>query len=226
MIDYFTIEEFNHFQFIIISAKIIHPGKIQNAAKINSLYPEPDIVINYQEYGDKEKMFKELMAYYKPDAEDLQRMKQGNSYWLGNEIYRAIVNPLLMHNDLVIICDRTENDYIECLCKFLKKEYKIDCIDLNELFITGHVGPYYIDRDEIRNKAVDLRRAAAKDEADAINSTRNGRISTIRNMTKKEKIKMLKHFGVSIRADELKDINQILLETWCDEEPLSREEDD
>ena len=117
----------------------------------------------------------------------------------------------------MLICDSESNEdaYIDVICRILKKEFSLDVIDLNQLFTTGHVGPYRIDLDKIHDKSVKIARSitqqAIKDKA----STREGRMELISQMSKKEKLKHLKKFGTKLSEREMQNIDQILLEEWC-----------
>lgn len=216
-IDYFTVEELVHMQYAIVSAHILNTGKAINMAKINNLYPEPEIVMNYEEYKDKDIMEKMYFGYLDPDEEDKAKLKRGESYFIYNIIYKTFINPLLQHKDIVIICEEGENDYIDVLCKYLKKRFDIEVIDLNELFKTGHVGPIYIDRKEIKDKSVDIARSCGKDQIHSLASSSDGRAKLISMMSKKEKIKKLKKFGIDPTDEDKKNLDALLLNTWNEE---------
>lgn len=213
-IDYFSYEELIHMQYAIISAKIRNGGRNMNVAKINDLYPEPEIIITYEEYKDKDMMEKMYFDFLDPSEEDKIKIKKGGSYFIYNSIYKVFINNLMQHKDIVIICDENENDYIDVFCKYLKKRFEIDTIDLNELFKTGHVGPIYIDRKRIMDKSVEIRRSCGRDQIEALSSTSEGREKLISMMSKKEKIKKLKAFGIDPTDEDKKNINEILLKAW------------
>lgn len=212
MIDHFTRNDFsNNFQFAIVSAKVRNGGRVSNVAKINELYPTPEIVESYAEYKDKKVLERMYFDMLKPDKDD-------NSKWQDNIIYKTFLNPLLSHHNIVIVCDEIENDYIDVLCKYLKKYFSVEVIDLNELFTKGHVGPLYIDIDEIHDKAVDIRLNSLRQENEQLASTSDGRMKLLRNMTKKQKIKKLKELGISISKEDMKDIDKILIDTWVEDD--------
>jgi len=216
-IDYFPLREITHMQYAIISAKIRNSGKLQNVVKLPDLYPEPEIIIAYEESKDKNILEKMYFNFLDPSAEDKERMKRGGSYFMYNIIYKSFINPLFQHNDIVIVCDEEENDIIDVFCKYLKKKFKVDVIDLNELFKTGHVGNIYIDRSEIECAVVDIRRQCAKDEMDSLSSTQDGRAQLISMMTKKEKLKKLRKYGIDPTDEDKKNIDSLLLTLWNDE---------
>lgn len=209
-IDYFSRDELSHFQYAIISAKIANNGRELNVTKLNNLYPTPDIVLSYAEYKDKkilEKMYTDLLTVH-----------DSNDEWIGEIIYKSFVNPLIHHHDVVIICDRTENDYIDILCKHLKKNYEIEVINLNQLFSEGRVGPIYIDRDVIWDKAVDIRRTAGKHQIEAMSSTRDGRMKLLSLWNKKEKIAKLKELGIKVNKGDMKELDKLLIDAWVEDE--------
>ena len=212
-IDHFSLDDIMNAQYLIISAKITNTGKCRNIVKMNDLYPDTITVIAYAETGDKKLLEEMYFEMLEPKDKELKaEYRRSNPYT--TTIYQSIINPLLNHYNVIIICDTAENDYIDCFCKFLKKNYSVEVIDLNELFTKGRVGSIYVDRDEIRDKAVDIRRAAVREQAHAMASTRDGKEALIEKMTKKQKLKELKRLGIKVSPDE-KDLDVLLFEEWC-----------
>ena len=212
-IDFFTLEELYAFQYMIISAKVPCSNRCTNCRKINDLYPDIETIEEYANTGDKSILEKMYFNMLDP--------KKGHDIGPGRYsilLYQCFVDPLEKHYNLMIVCDETENDYIDALCKYLKKKFYIEAIDLNELFTKGHVGPIYIDFDQIHDKAVDIRKAAVEEEKRTIAQTRDGKARIIETLSKKQKLKMLNKYGVTINQDNKKDINTILLEEWCADE--------
>lgn len=218
MIDYFTLEDIYHFQYAIISAGVPNGGMLTASngngcvvAKLSNLYPLPEIITAYAESHDKKILEKMYMDY-------LDTSKTNND-WIGMIILKSIVDPLLNHFDILIVCKEEENDYIDVFCKFLHKRFDIDVIDLNKLFKEGHVGPIYIDRKEIRDNAVHLRREAVRMEREDLATTRGGRLKLVMNiMSKKDKIKKLHELGVSTKDESEEQLNRMLIDAWVDDE--------
>lgn len=211
MIDHFTTEEITHFQYAIISAKILNNNKVANVGKISELYPDPETVLTYAEYRDKkvlEKMYMDLLLPEKREGDKKD--------WMSNIFYKVFINTFIHHQDVVIICDREENDYIDVLCKCLKTKFAIDVIDLNELFSKGRVGSIYIDRDEVWNKAVDIRRASMNQQFKALSSSRDGKLKLIELMGKKEKLQKLKELGIKVTKSDKEHLDKLLIEEWVD----------
>lgn len=216
-IDYFTRDELVSIQYAIVSAKVTDEHRATNINRFNDLYPDTETIIAYMDSGDKDilrKMYKDMIM----PGKETRRDRAYSSYFTST-IYKAFIKPLLNHNDVMIICDKGENDYIDILCECLK-EYDIEVIDLNQLFETGRVGPIYIDRDEIYNRSVDIRRAAVNEEKESLATTRDGRAHLIHNMSTKEKIKRMKKYGIKVRKEDLPILDKMLLEVWCEEEPV------
>jgi len=213
-IDHFTPEDLSHFQYAIISAVIRNGGRVLNVVKINDLYPLPEIVTEYAEHQDKTIMEKMYMDYLRPKKDSDPNSKN----IMANIFYKSFINPLINHVNIMILCDRKENEYIDVICKVLKKEYMIDVIDLNKLFSEGKVGPIYIDRNEIWDKAVDIRRAAGADEIRALESTSGGRLKLLGMMKKKDKIKKIKELGINITSYDKEDLDSILRDAWVNDE--------
>lgn len=210
-IDYFTAEEIIHFQYAIISSIITNQGTQQNMAKISSLYPLPEITITYDDYKDKKLMEKMYMDFLCPTRENDCGLTKNS---MDNIFYKTFINPLNLHHDIVILCDRKENDYIDVLCKVLKKEYKIEVIDLNKLFSEGRIGPIYIDRKEIWNNCVDIRRRAVEDGNKYMATTEEGRLKLLKSMSKEDKINKLKELGVDPSGCKEKELNKLLIDVW------------
>lgn len=208
MIDYFSFDELTSAQYLIISAAVMNQHKQKNVVKCPDLYPTTEIVKTYAETGDKKLMEKMFMELLKPEK---------GSDWENNVIYRFILDPLDHHFNIIIICDEKENDFIDVIAKYLKKSFSIETINLNELFIKGKLGPITIDREKIRNKTVDVRINALKEEQKRFSATRDGRLHLISLMTTKEKKKKLKELGVNLEFEDKKNYEKLLVEVWADE---------
>lgn len=210
-IDHFSLQDLVTMQYCIISAKIPNSGKMRNVVKMNDLYPSMEAVITYSETHDKEILKKmyidELFPKHKKGERETSQFT--------NAIYQAFINPLLQRFNITILYDELEDAYIDCLCDYMKDEYGIEVIDLNELFTKGKIGPIYIDRDDIRDKAVDIRRAALRDEVRALSSTKEGKAQLISKMSKKKKLKELERFGIIAEESDMKNLDSMLLEEWC-----------
>ncbi len=216
-IDHFTLKDIISFEYCIISAKVTNGGKLQNVVKMNDLYPSPDIVTTYYETKDKKLLKKMYAGMLSGDDVDMPRSKKDiNPYTV--QIYQTFVNPLLHRYNICIICDEAENDFIDVLCDYLKEEFHIEVIDLNTLFKEGKIGSIYIDRDDIRDRAVDIRQMAAKEQAKALATTRDGKQRLIEMMTTSKKKKELKRLGINPEDIDKKDLNKVLFEEWCRED--------
>ena len=53
-IDHFDRNTIVHFNYVIISVIIKNVGRETNMAKVSELYPTPEIIINYNEYKNKD----------------------------------------------------------------------------------------------------------------------------------------------------------------------------
>lgn len=211
-IDHFTLDQICHFEYVIISAKVANGRRLKNTVKVNELYPDTDIVINYSEFKDKEIMEK---MYFEMLQGGGNKIKKKN---YGMILYNVFVNPLIQHNDIMIVCDKEENDYIEALCKYLKKYFHIESINLNQLFTKGYVDEIYISMDKIRDSAVDIRIMAAELAVESYETTRGGREFLLAKMTRKEKIQKLKKLGIKVSAKDKDNIDELLIEEWVNSE--------
>lgn len=219
MIDYFTREELIHFQYAIISSAIPNQGKCENVVKLNNLYPDIDTITAYADYKDEKiakKMYIEMLETNE-DEYQYKRNRGDKTSWADYVLYKAIVNPLANHYDVILLCDQSENIWIDTLSEYLKDKFSIEVIDLNELFINGEIGPISIDRKKILNSAVDVRRSAAKRAKEGLESSREGRLKLLNMMSKKEKISKLKDLGIVISESDMKNLNALLIDSWVDE---------
>ena len=209
-IDYFTFDEIMHCNYVVVSAEIANLNKCKNITKRIQLYPTTEIILCYEETKNKrvmEEMYLELLTIKTPGDE-----------WIGDIIYTTLINPVLHHHDIVIVCDQSENVYIDVLCKHLKKEYSLEVIDLNKLFSEGNIGSVYIDRDKIRDKAVDIRRSATKKLQENIATTRDGRLSLLKDMSTKDKIAKLKDLGIEVRNKDKDNLDALLIDAWVEDD--------
>lgn len=213
-VDHFTKDELTHCEYAIISAKIKCGPKVLNARKINSLYPSVSVVETYAEYGDKKMIEKMYLSELEDKSKETEKIRKS----ITNAIYRTFVNPLINHVDTVILCDECENYYIDILCKVLKKNFSIEVIDLNQLFTKGYVGKIYIDRDEIWDRAVDIRKDALLEEFKSLESTRDGREKIVKMMNKKQKLAKLKELGYKVsHLTSNKEINKMLSDAYIND---------
>ena len=211
MIDHFSYDDLTNMQYCIISAVVPNGGKVTNVVRMNDLYPPMEATIAYADTNDTDLLYQMYIGELTKKTEN----RETNPFL--SSVYQCFVKPLLDHYNILIVCDELENPYIDCLTKYLKKELSIEVVDLNELFKTGRVGSIYIDRKEIRNKAVDIRRGAVRDQVKSMSSTVDGKRILISKMSKKKKLKELERYGIKVQPDD-EDIDQLLLEEWCEED--------
>ena len=210
-IDYLSLKDLTNIQYAVFSAKIANLGKVNNVSKISGLYPTPEIVITYSDSGDKAIMRKMYLDFL--SGKDICEPKQWNPE--DGMIYSTFINPLLKHFDVMIVCDESENDYVDVLCEYMEDKFNIQVINLNDLFEHGRVGPLYIDRDQIRDSAVDIRRAAAREQTRSMETSRDGRLALVEMMNKSEMKKRLEKLGFDTTGLSAKEIKDMLVEEWC-----------
>ena len=211
-IDHFTREEILSMGFLIVSAGVQDPRNQKwlsgltlngestgNVLKINELYPNDEVQDLYIRFGSKDKIRDMYMDQLK-----------GYDYLF----YNALVSPILSYQNRTFICKMRENDYIDIILEYVKKTFSIDHIDLNELFSKGRVGPYYIDREDIHNSTVKIARRVFKDKRNEQNMTEGGRLLSLGEMSKKEKLKLLKKLGIKVNDNEHDLIDDLLMESW------------
>jgi len=132
--------------------------------------------------------------------------------------YESFLNNVLNHVSIVLLSRADENFWVDILIEYLKDEYHVETIDLNELFKTGQVGPIRIDYDEIHNRSVDVRRQAGKEMIRSLESTRGGREKLLGMMDSKEKIRKCKDLGIKVTKADINNLDEILMEAWVEED--------
>ncbi len=205
MVDYFTADELNACQYVIIGTIPNNGRSASNVVKLNELYPSNDTILKYVETHNKELL----------KGEYTEQLNERDNESI---IYNAFINNILQHQNIILLSRREENDWIDVLCNFLEEKFSIECVDLNELFKTGSVGPIHIDRDEIKNRAVDVRRRFGKDMIKYMESTKEGREKLLDQMDIKYKIKKCKDLGIKMNKADIKNIDDILREAWVEED--------
>ena len=135
-------------------------------------------------------------------------------------IYRAFVNTVMIHHDILILCRENENEYIDVLVEYIHGTFGLECINLNDLFIKGRVGPYSLDRTLIHNKTVDMRYQYGNDMMRELESTEGGREKLLSSMTKKQKIERLESLGIIVNKSDHDELDNLLREEWVIDEPI------
>lgn len=205
MIDYFTTNELLSLQYLVLSAGIHNSGLVSNVVKINDLYPTTEIASGYIDYGDKD-------LFRKSYTEELKDTK--------NILYRTVLRPIVKfhHNIVLISKDGVEEFYLEVMADYLRKQFGMPTIDLNQLFTEGETDVFYIDRQTVHNNTVDIARDVVRMERRDLESTIDGRIKLIRDiMNKDEKLKKLKELGIRVKKSDRDDLDRLLMEAWLED---------
>ena len=177
-IDHFTRDELVHLQYLVVSAKVRSNHRATNVVKQSELYPLSEYVIDYASDHDESLLESRMFSEYDRIVKEEPQV-----------FYNFILNPLSRHVDIVLMCAKEENFYMDILCKYIKKEFDIEAIDLNELFTKGKVGPLRIDHDAIWDKTVDIRRAAGREALASLEPSSDGRMKIVTELiNRKEKL--------------------------------------
>mgnify|MGYP001643937319 FL=1 len=205
MVDFFTVEEITACNYIILGTIPNNGRSSSNVVKLNELYPETDTLLKYEETHNTDILRGEYLEHLKePHVQNL--------------IYESFLNNVLNHVSIVLLSRADENFWVDILIEYLKDEYHVETIDLNELFKTGQVGPIRIDYDEIHNRSVDVRRQAGKEMIRSLESTRGGREKLLGMMDSKEKIRKCKDLGIKVTKADINNLDEILMEAWVEED--------
>lgn len=203
-IDHFTLDEITTMYYVVVSAGIKVMGRMSPSiiVKANDLYPDFDSITDWMKYKNNEALRKEYIDHLKKsDA----------------SIYHRIISHVIDHRNVCLMCMDNENVYLDILAEYLKDKFSVECIDLNELFTKGRIGKIYIDRDEIHNRSVGIRRSAVKEYIASRELSPEGRLELMTKMTKKDKIRKLQQIGFSVRKNDHENLNKLLLQEWVEE---------
>ncbi|MBD5583934.1 MAG: hypothetical protein HDQ88_02545 [Clostridia bacterium] len=211
MIDFFTKEEI--LSFIYLNTSVIIPNQQSNySAKLMFMVPSSDSEYYISE-NNNEKMADEL--YYQQLLDGVNnpyRSENTRNMW-----YKSMLGPLRNHQNVMMMCLRSEMHYMKVLCKFIKEQFGVETIDLNKLFTEGRVGDMVIDFRDFKGRTKDLRDGWKEDnrrERMITAQTYDGRKKLMNDMSKKEKIKQLELIGVSYIPKDEDEIDALLMESW------------
>ena len=199
-IDHFTRVELNSFHYVIISAGIVNTGKARNVVKINTLFPDYEIYNDYLQYKNLERFKKNYFNKLDDYKEDV--------------IYRSIINPLSKHESLLLICRRMENFIIDVLSEYLLKEFKIDTIDLNHLFINGVINNFNFSLEEFKENYINFKINAVKKLVELKEKSPSGRAELFAKMDEKDKRSLIKKIGYNPKNLNLEQIDSIIKNEW------------
>ena len=200
-------------QYLVISARVRNENRERTVIKCNDLYPSLDIVQTYADTGDKE-LFKRMYI------DELESTRRDDSRYNPTEgaIYGYLIKPVLKNWNVCIMYDETESVYIDVLVEYVKDNFSLSCINLDQLFEEGHVGPLYIDRDEIHDRAVRICRSIAREEKLILETSEGGREKLLKNMNQRERRQKLKEIGIDPSGLSNKEVVSLLLDGWVADE--------
>lgn len=204
-IDHFSFTDLYYCQYVIVSSRIKCGNKDGNCHKANPLYPLPETVARFAETGNTDLLDRELFALY----DDMIKHDHSTVF------YDLFVRTIETHTNVMVVCHEDENPYVDSLCKFLKKRFSIEVINLNQLFTKGKIDPVHYDYNKIRDKGVDIRRAATAQAVKDKASTEEGRMELLMMWKRKTKLNLCKSIGINVRKDVSdKDLDAILIDAW------------
>lgn len=202
-IDYFTRKELISINYIIISGNIFNTDKMPTVTRQVSLYPSSELINKYLANKNLD-LFKQEY-FYELDNVD-------------NIIYSNLIKPLINnHEPIFIICRIKENFIIDALIEFIHNKYKIDCIDLNKLFINGELSLIDYDQDKIKKVFKETEARVAKDWINMQKETKEGRKQLIKSMSDKVKAKLIKKLGYNTNKISKSEYDDILTNDWVNE---------
>lgn len=202
-IDYFTRKELISINYIIISGNIFNTDKMPTVTRQVSLYPSSELINKYLANKNLD-LFKQEY-FYELDNVD-------------NIIYSNLIKPLINNYEpIFIICRIKENFIIDALIEFIHNKYKIDCIDLNKLFINGELSLIDYDQDKIKKVFKETEARVAKDWINMQKETKEGRKQLIKSMSDKVKAKLIKKLGYNTNKISKSEYDDILTNDWVNE---------
>lgn len=210
-IDHLEFVDLNYAIYGIISSAITCGMKDLRCSKFNILYPLTETVMRYADTENKDVLEQELMAYY----EKLLFKERSPVF------YDLFVKPIEEHANVILVCDRCENPYLDVLSAFVKKQFAIEVIDLNKLFEDGHLNPVRYNYSKICDKGKEIREITKREEMLAKASTEDGRMELLQHWNRKTKLALCKELKLRVRKSiDDETLNALLIDAWV------REDDD
>ena len=211
MVDYFSAEEMLGLHYLVISGGIQrkgiqYDGWGQNTGKDVQIRPTTELISLYANHEISPESLKK--AYFQI-LEDYEV-----------NIYHNILMPIMEHrHNVVLVCQKEEDFYIDLLCEFLSEKYFINTIDLNKLFEEGECELFYIDRPKTHNAMVPVLRRSTREVFESKASTRSGRLDLLETkMSRKTMIMKLKELGIKVAKDISKEeAKELLMEAWVED---------
>lgn len=205
-IDHMTYRDLTTCKYDIFSPKITCGRKDPACAKLLELYPTTEMMERYTSGGSVEHLEKEMFDMY----------DKMNSKWRSAMFYNEFVKSIEDHINAILICIDDDVPVLDILCRYLKKKFSIEVIDLDRLFTKGKIDPIHYDYKEIRDLGVDIRRAAEEELARNLATTPDGRMSLLRKWSRKQKLKFCRknlrmHVQDGIPDSEL---DEIIIDAW------------
>ena len=201
-IDYFTRKELISIKYIIISANVFNTDKMPMVSKAICFYPSNELTSNYQRNNDIELFNKD---YFKE--------LDSTNYLL----YEYLIEPLTNHEPIIIICRTKENFIIDIFCQYMLEKYKIDCIDLNQLFINGKINSIEYNHNELKETAKNIKTEHAKNWFNTCKHTIDGRKQLVNTINDKLKKKIIKELGYDVKKINKSQYNEILNNDWVND---------
>lgn len=202
MVDYFSAEELTSLNYLLVSAGIGAQGRCANVAKdAGGLYPNSDDISEYLDTENIEIFRKKYYGFLKKNAKP--------------SAYANIIQPILKHrHNIVLMCRKDEDFYMDILIEFLSKEFNLQSINLNELFEKGETDIYYLDKTAVHNRSVEVAREIVEESKQAYMSTDDGREKLVRHiMSDKQKRHELKKMGIDFGKKD--NLDELLLAAWA-----------
>lgn len=208
-IDHLEFVDINYAIFVVISAKINVGLKDTRCQKPSILYPNPETVLRFDESQNMDVLEREMFDYY----DNLVIRGKDTTF------YDYFVHTMEEHNNVIIVCDKIENPYVDVLAKYLKKRFAIEVIDLNKMFTDGYIDPVRYDYNKIQKKGQGIRELKEADRMKSLACTPDGRMELLREWNKSTKLKLCKALKLRVRKSiDDKILDDILIDAWVNED--------
>lgn len=188
-IDYFKREELLDFTYVIVSAIIPHRTSklpVNKIYKLSSIFPPCDIVSLWMDGYDDGTIKTKYYDYLKDS----------------NVIRDIVTSVAIEHKNIVIICKKEEDYFINIICDFIYDEFKLPSINLNSLFTKGGIYVKRYNRNKIMEAIKNYEREQKKlfiknSKADIKSDNLYIKTQAINAMSIKDVKKSLKKFNIN-----------------------------
>ena len=200
LIDHCSKEELLSFKYVIVSGYVFNGNRMENVTKSMPLYPLPELLSEFKSLP---------RASFEAHYHEMLREQF-------HDIHLIIMDPITSHHNVLIVWSKKEEEYLYPLLTFLKNEFNLPSINLNQLFERGYIDPIEFDLEKISEAYKPRMRKLIQEQNDIISKTSEGRRNLLSKMSNKEKKRKLKSLGIKFNDND--NLDNLLIEGWVNDE--------